>query len=623
MRPRFRRRPVTVAVVAVVVLALAARLVLLGERVAHWDEARVAWWVLSFLEYGSYTYHPILHGPFVFHAGRLSFDLLGPSDFAMRLPVAVVGGLLPLSALVLRTRLDDAETVALAVVLAADPLLLYYSRFLRSDVPVAAFSFGTFALLVRAHDTGRARHGVAAAALFAAALASKENAVLYACCWAGAVAFAGVYAERAGTPLRDVGGHATAVGRVARRQASGLASAVGRNPGGLVAGCLATLAVTVCFYAPRGRHEPSLGGALADPSLWPTLLAAATVGAAGKLVDLWLLGGLQGGDVGWHLFKLAGIALVASLPVVSLSAYAVLRERTRGRPLVVVTVTWGVLSVVGYPLAVDIVGGWTGVHVVVPFAIPAAVGLATLARRARPVRASLRGGSPGGSPWDRPGEGDPRARRAALALVVLSAHVVAVGGLSSFVLAGSYYNLVGQPAQGDDALKPTVETAVAVAHDNEGVDVAYFGEYWQRGVHARQPLAWYVRAADYGRSGGERVRTTMVADRAAMPADPPPVVVGYSYDRGTLAELLPGYVCFRHELDYWSPREPGGSPTKAVIFVETGALERYGSTRSTHRCGSSSSASSGRLTGSAHTADVAASPRSSATASKNPRPRSY
>ena len=36
-------------VVAVTVLALLARFVLLGSRVAHYDEGRVAWWGLDYL----------------------------------------------------------------------------------------------------------------------------------------------------------------------------------------------------------------------------------------------------------------------------------------------------------------------------------------------------------------------------------------------------------------------------------------------------------------------------------------------------------------------------------------------------------------------------------------------
>jgi len=621
MRARLRRHRVAAAVVAVALVGLAARLVLVGDRVAHWDEARVAWWILRYLETGSFAYFPILHGPLLFHVNRVVFDVLGPSDAAMRLPVAVVGGLVPLSALALRTRLDDAETVALAVVLAADPLLLYYSRFMRNDLPVAAFAFATFALLVRAHDAGRARYGVAAAVPFALAVGSKENAVLYGCCWVGAVLLAGLARERAGAPTLDVRGHLSAAVGVARRQAAALAGSVRRNPVALVAGVAAFLALTVFLFAPRGAIGPSLADALADPVLWPAVIRAATVGAAGKLVDIWLLGDLQAGNPAWKLAKLVGVTAGGSLAVVALAAYGLHRERPRPRPLVAVTGAWALLSVAGYPLAVDIVGGWTGVHVVVPLAVPAAVGLAALARRARPVARSPR--ADGSGLAGVAGDEGRAARRAALALLVLSAQVVAVGGLSSYVLGGSAHNLVGQPAQGDDALRPTVATAVAVAHENEGVDVAFFGEYWQGGVQSRQPLAWYLRAADHGRSGAERVRVSLVANRSAMPADPPPVVVGLSIDRAALSELLPGYVCYRHELDYFSPREPGGEETKAVVFVERAAAERYGSTRASHRCGSSSSSSLGRLTGSSQTADVAASPRSSATAAKNARPRSY
>jgi len=126
------------AVVGLAALALAARLLWLGRRPFHWDEARVGYWTLRFLATGSYEYRPVAGGPLLYLAGRQTFTLLGATDATARLPVALVGGLLPLAALTFRSRLDDAETVLLAAVLGFNPLLLSYSRFLRGDVPAAA-----------------------------------------------------------------------------------------------------------------------------------------------------------------------------------------------------------------------------------------------------------------------------------------------------------------------------------------------------------------------------------------------------------------------------------------------------------------------------------------------------
>ena len=173
-------------VVAVTLLALALRVVVLGTRVAHFDEGRVAYWAWHYGETGNFAYRYIIHGPFIQHVDRWLFALTGPTDFAMRLPVAVVGGLLPLSALLLREHLDRGETVALALLLTLDPVLVYYSRFMRSDVLVAAFMFTAFALLVRLYDTRKPRYMYAAAAFLALGFASKENALVYVLTWLGA-----------------------------------------------------------------------------------------------------------------------------------------------------------------------------------------------------------------------------------------------------------------------------------------------------------------------------------------------------------------------------------------------------------------------------------------------------
>ena len=149
-----RRRPVA-AVLTLTALALLLRLVALGDRTVHWDEARVAYWTLRYVRGAGFAYRPIIHGPFVPLVVAPLFERFGPTAFAARLPVAIIGGLAPLSALLFRQPgesagvatdrlprlgLSDAETVVLAALLAGTPSLVYYSRFMRSDVPLAVFA---------------------------------------------------------------------------------------------------------------------------------------------------------------------------------------------------------------------------------------------------------------------------------------------------------------------------------------------------------------------------------------------------------------------------------------------------------------------------------------------------
>ncbi|MEF8840826.1 MAG: flippase activity-associated protein Agl23, partial [Haloarculaceae archaeon] len=111
--------------VALTVLAgLALRLVVLGSRVAHFDEGRVAYFTEYFVRTGNFEYRPIIHGPFLQHVNSGVFAALGPTDFAMRLVVALVGAALPLTALLFRDRLRETEVLALAFFLALNPVLV-------------------------------------------------------------------------------------------------------------------------------------------------------------------------------------------------------------------------------------------------------------------------------------------------------------------------------------------------------------------------------------------------------------------------------------------------------------------------------------------------------------------
>ncbi|WP_159077044.1 flippase activity-associated protein Agl23 [Halococcoides cellulosivorans] len=179
------RDPIVLGVVAIAIVGLIARIVLLGARPAHFDEGRVAHWTLHFLDTGHFEYRHIIHGPFVQHVGRWVFYLFGANDFTMRLPVAIVGGLLPVGTLLYRNHLRDHEVLIAAIILTISPILLYYSRFMRSDLLVATFMFVALGALVKLADTGRVEYFYVAAIFAGFGLASKENGILYPLTWVG------------------------------------------------------------------------------------------------------------------------------------------------------------------------------------------------------------------------------------------------------------------------------------------------------------------------------------------------------------------------------------------------------------------------------------------------------
>jgi uncharacterized protein (TIGR03663 family) len=579
-------------VLGVTAFSLALRLVGLGGRVFHWDEARVGYWILRYGATGEFAYRPIIHGPFLPVVNDYLFALVPVSDFAARLPVALVGGLLPLSAWLVRDRLGDDEVVALAALLAANPLLVYYSRFMRNDVLVAGFAVFALAFAVRAANRADARLLYPAGVSLAFAFASKENAVVYVVCFLGAAVLVADHrllrAVARGRSPRTVLAHdwptalADALERWQRRP--------GRTDGGragpdrsaragavrllahLVGASLVSLAVVVFFYAPR----PGLWTALGSPARLPGLVEAATLGTAGQVAETWVGGTHQSHvylpylygfleTLGWGAFE------VVTLAVVGFAADAYLEGRRRDA--VAFATYWGVVSVVGYPVATDIEAPWAVVHAVVPLAVPAAVGLAFLVRTAR----------------GRVARGDLRV--AALAGVVVLA---AVGGVAA--ANADYHNstdpddrLVLQWAQPGNGLKAegTLDRIARVSAANEGTDVVFVGSN-ARGTtlfyvrdesstrspppggpswHSRLPLPWYLE-----RAGANVTSVSPDVPYRESLADPPPVVVAYAWDRSNVAPHLDGYTASPHQFKLWDE--------DVVVYVDESADPRSGSTDS-------------------------------------------
>jgi uncharacterized protein (TIGR03663 family) len=499
---------------AVTALALLARVWALGWRVFHQDEGRVGAWILHYVEIDAWTYRPIIHGPFLPHVNGLLFPILGASDFTARLPVALVGGLLPLAAWLFRERLRRSEVVALALFLAANPVLLYYSRFMRNDVLLAAFMLFAVGFAVRALDADDPRLLLPAGLALGLGFTTKENALLYPVAWVGALLF--VVDHRL---LLAVAGGADWLAQLRGDAAAALRRGQAWAPF-VVGGLLLWFVTVVAFYAPL----PEFWRALADPLRLPAVVGAAVFGSWDAFAGTWTASGMHDHAYLPYLEFLAEALGYLSLPL-SLAALAgFLVDRYAGgapRGLVTFCFLWGVASLAGYPMVVDINAAWTAVHVVTPLAIPAAVGVGLVYRLGRSALAS----------------DDPVGATAAAVLLLAGAAAtgaVAVDtaylNLQSPETALFEENRMVQYAQPAGTMQPTLREVESIAAANGGTDVLFYGESlsspgesWQ-GLGApppawfeRLPLPWYLT-----RFGAAVNGTT---DQAAVCSDPPPVVV--------------------------------------------------------------------------------------------------
>jgi uncharacterized protein (TIGR03663 family) len=554
--PILRRDRTTLAVAGVVLVALLVRLAGLGTRSFHWDEARVGYWTLRYLETGFFQYRPVAGGPFLQIVNRHVFTLLGPSDTAARLVPALLGGLLPATALLFRGRLRDDETVLLAGLFAVEPALLYFSRFSRGDVPLVVFTVLAVGCLLRAYDGSLA--GERSDAADATAATPRR--------WAYAGVLAGTLALTTSAFVLPTlacvlfAGYVVADQRLLRRDdgpAAGLAELSERLPSAresvtpVARGVLLVVVVLVAFFAPRAG--PFGGASLWRPATFPTVLVESLVSPASAVWHVWIVN-REGHAVLPYLADFAGLVAAVALPVVLLALAAFVWDRYRdGRPRGLVTfgALWGGTALLLFPIAGETLGPWLLVYVTAPLAIPAAVGLAGLVRLGR--ESAGRGGT---------------GTVAAVALLL----VAAGGG----VAVPAYENAVGQPDRADrladyaqpaddlDGFHANVSTAVA---GHEGTDVVYVGEqFYTPSVSQnefppvsdrwgnRLPLAWYVERTG---ATSDSVRTPSELDSVD---DPPAVVIAPAGQRGALSRTLgEGYTATEYQYRLWNER--------VVVFV--------------------------------------------------------
>lgn len=574
--PLGQRDPVVLGVAAIAAFALVLRLVWLGHRAVHWDEARVAYWILRYQETGALAYRPIIHGPFVHHVTQPLFALFGPSDFLARLPVAIVGGLFPLSALLFREHLRDHETVILAFLLGTNAILLYYSRFLRSDIFVAAFMLTALGFLVRAYDTRNPKYLYPAALFLGLGIASKENALIYILTWLGATGLLLVGAllrPRESTSRRALVWKvlSSGAGRVRARD-RGVKLFVGHT-----IGAAALLFVLWLFmFAPRGdaaAYHPlspveermlgslSLGDALRRPWKLPELVwntgdywinqypmwtnkaveEGENASTVGRLVDRWHKFSSQYFAVLQHYafptIVFGALGTVRALFGGIASVFGPLRERFPVDPprnLVLFGGYAGFASVLGYPAGLDIFGPWNAAHPMVILAIPAAAGLGLVYRWGR---ASVRE------------HDDLQAILAGLVLVVVVGHVLATAAGAAYVTDTDWDDngliQYGQPA---DDFREEIDRLDRVVAQNEGVDVLVYGSYFAGSGDDSVfrpacinwfdslPMPWYLHS-----SGANVTCIESSDDLEPIEGDVPPVVLTRVDDVPELQESVSGY----------------------------------------------------------------------------------
>lgn len=543
-REFLRRDRLTLVVGTIAILALALRFVDLGVRVAHWQEARLGWWIDVYARTGTYPGRPALGGSLLQILGRVTTDVLGTSDLAIRAPVALVGGLLPLGALAFRRRLDDLEVALVAGLLAVAPLLVYYTRFASVDALAAGLAVATVAVVVALRDRPRAElvlAAVLAGVLTVAAAPTAAIGHLVALVLAWALTLVAIPPSRFAAGAEPTGEESD-IGVPDEPSPFPLALVDAWREGWTIAVPVGLLLLLLLLDP--GLPEGVLAN-LTDPGALVGVVLGPVVALVGYLELVVAEVFAAPGTVG------AGVDLLATLvfaaPVVTgLAVVGGLAERWTdrpARPVVVLALAWGAL---GVPLHLVVSGAgtpWVATHVVVALVVPAAVGAAATVRWTRSALA----------------DGDPLTGATGLLTLVL-----VVGVLGAALVSGVYLSPTdpaagpvqyGQPSQD---LRGPLSTLDARARFDARADLVLYGPHFvdaaRLGLQPRcarwynaLPLPWYAAVSDADvdcASSAQELRTLLGRD--------PTLVVGREDDLAPIAPGLTNYTATTIRFRAWN-----------------------------------------------------------------------
>ena len=116
-----------------ILLAIASRFWLLGERAMSHDESLHTFYSWTLYQGGGYSHTPLTHGPFLFHINALIYSFFGADDFTSRISVALFGVALVALPYTLRRWLGRTGALVTAFMILISPSLWYHARYIRDE----------------------------------------------------------------------------------------------------------------------------------------------------------------------------------------------------------------------------------------------------------------------------------------------------------------------------------------------------------------------------------------------------------------------------------------------------------------------------------------------------------
>ncbi len=168
--------------VVIFVAAVITRFYDLGTRAMSHDESLHTFYSWRLFEDGDFQHTPLMHGPLLFHAVAFFYFLFGDSDFSARIYTALLGVLIVMFPLLFRRWLGRLGAIFASVGLLISPMMLYYSRYIRHDIPNIFFWLVMVYCVLQYIDGDKPRRPIwlyIFSGAMVLSLASKETAFIY------------------------------------------------------------------------------------------------------------------------------------------------------------------------------------------------------------------------------------------------------------------------------------------------------------------------------------------------------------------------------------------------------------------------------------------------------------
>lgn len=163
----------------IILLAIASRFYLLGERVMSHDESLHTYFSWLLYKGQGYTHNPMMHGPLQFHLIALSYFMFGASDFTARIPAATFSILTIAVIWFWRRYLGRAGALVAATLALISPMLSYYGRYTREDPYVGVSLFLMLYGILRYFETARPRYLYLITGALVIHYLTKETSFIY------------------------------------------------------------------------------------------------------------------------------------------------------------------------------------------------------------------------------------------------------------------------------------------------------------------------------------------------------------------------------------------------------------------------------------------------------------